>query len=182
MNLPRDTVPSTPLGVCLASDWQPHSQGNREEEGCHLDLPCRPWPSEGSFGVWPVFQREWQWSRRAWRCCGLHWHLCFQKCLWPRLHGDSWVRIREERGGQSGQGHPWARKPPGVAVGRGCPAGEASTQSGRSTFCPRASNDCVWAFFLTPPSPSLGQAHWARTWVSLTWPLQPLVLGASGLL
>lgn len=67
-----------------------------------------------------------------------------------------------------------------MAVGRGGPAGEVSTQSGRSTFCPRASNYCVWAFFITPPSLSLGQAHWAGMLVSLTWLLQPLVWGPLG--
>lgn len=31
------------------------SQGKREEERCHLDLPCQRWPSEGSFGALTCF-------------------------------------------------------------------------------------------------------------------------------
>lgn len=31
------------------------SQGNREEERCHLDLPCQRWSSEGSSGALAYF-------------------------------------------------------------------------------------------------------------------------------
>lgn len=76
------------------------SQGNRGEERCHLDLLCQQWPSEGSFWGSGLFSREWQWPHGAWSCCGLHWHLCFPKCLWPRLQSDNWAQIRKEKGGQ----------------------------------------------------------------------------------
>lgn len=96
VNLPRDAVPSTPLGVCLASDWQPHQPGEQRRG----EVPLGPALPRVPLELWPVFQREWQWPCRAWSCCGLRWHLCFQKCLWPRLRGDSWVQIREEKEGQ----------------------------------------------------------------------------------
>lgn len=39
------------IGSCV-------SQGNREKERCHLDLPCQWWPSEGSFGALACFPEE----------------------------------------------------------------------------------------------------------------------------
>lgn len=76
------------------------SQGNRGEERCHLDPPCQQWPSEGSFGALAYFPErvavapwgpELLWPPLA---------SVFPKVPWTRLHGDSWVQIREERGGQ----------------------------------------------------------------------------------
>ena len=61
MNLPRDAVPSTPLGVCLASDWQPYQPGEQKRS----EVPLWTGPASGGlqrapWELWPVFQREWQ--------------------------------------------------------------------------------------------------------------------------
>lgn len=102
------------------------ARGTEEKRGATLDLPCQWWPSEGSLGALACSPEGAAGPCRAWSCCGFT-DICVQKCLWPRLHGDSWVQTREKRGGQQGQGHLWARKPSGVAVGRSCPAGEVRT-------------------------------------------------------
>lgn len=76
-------------------------------------LACFPESGGGSVG--------------AWSCHGLHWHWRFQKCLRPGS---------VETAGPKSERTEGARKPSGVAFGKGSPAGEARARRERSTFCP----------------------------------------------
>lgn len=96
------------------------SQGNREERS-------------GATGTCPASQGSGLLSREWWWFCGgleLPWPalaLVFPKVPSPRLRGDSGPKSERTEG---------ARKPSGVAFGKGSPAGEARARRERSTFCP----------------------------------------------
>lgn len=105
------------------------SQGNREERsGATGTCPA----SQGS----GLLSREWRWFCGAWSCHGPHWHWCFQKCLRPGS---------VETAGPKSERTEGARKPAGVAFGKGSPAGEARACRERSTFCP-----CLLAAHMGP--------------------------------
>lgn len=173
--------PSTSLGVCLASDWQLRQPGEQRRGEVPLGPILPAVAFRGLLWGFGLFSRE---SGSGLWGLELLWPplaSAFPKVPWPRLHDDSWVQIRG-RGGQQGQVRLWAGKPSGAALGRSVPAGEVSAPSGRSTFCPVPPTTARGLCSSHGPSLSLAQALWARILVSLTWLLQPLALGASGLL
>lgn len=59
MNLPRDAVPSTPLGVCLASDWQSYQPGEQRRSEVPLwTCPASSGLQRAPWELWPVLPRE----------------------------------------------------------------------------------------------------------------------------
>lgn len=105
------------LRVSAGITWQLCQPGEKNrEERCHLDLPCQQWPLEAPSGALACFPGRV--AVEAWSCCGLHWHLCFQKCLCPRLHSDSWAQIRKKRRPVRA-GPPVGRKAPGCGSWQG---------------------------------------------------------------
>lgn len=132
LDLPRDAVPTRTSGcpssirlaavparetdskdatwICLSGQQQPPCSG-RHAASRGFDPFSR---GKGS-GLGPG------------ACCSADWHPCFQKCLWPRLCGHGWARIREEKAVRTG---PRGRGALGEVLGRRCTVGEASAPRG----------------------------------------------------
>lgn len=132
-------------GIRLAA--APARETEERRGGTWTRLPAAAF--RGLLGAPAYFPEGGVWSHGAWSCSGFHWHL---------LLGGAWLRVPWQQLGPNQRGerrpvraglHPPAGKPPGAALGRSVPAGEAQASRSREeeALSAHASNDCMWALF-----------------------------------
>lgn len=138
----RCSNPPTCLGVCLASDWQPHQPGNRgERRGGTWTRPCQQRPSEGLGGS-SLFSRGRGSGPMGPGAALLPLASVSPKCLGPGSMATAGPNQRGERRPVRA-GPSASRKPLSAALGRSVPRWRCELLGAerRSTFGPYASND-----------------------------------------